>query len=126
MELGYEEMVATIVNRGTIVTVLVFLLALLGIFLAVGQAIKLWRELKKPKGDEEKTFGKHVAESEERFQRGERKMDQNTQDIKDLKEGQRVTCVAIMALLNHSLHNGNDKEMLEASDGLNKYLINRK
>lgn len=124
--MGYEEMVETIVNRASIVTVLVFLLAGLGIFLAVGQAIKLWRELKKPKGDEENSYSKHISDAEERFQRGERKMDQNTQDITDLREGQRVTCVAIMALLNHSLHNGNDKEMLEASDGLNKYLINRK
>jgi hypothetical protein len=124
--MGYEEMVETIVNRASIVTVLIFLLAGLGIFLAVGQAIKLWRDLKKPKGDEESRYSKHISDAEERFQRGERKMDQNTQDITDLKEGQRVTCVAIMALLNHSLHDGNDKEMLEASDGLNKYLINRK
>lgn len=124
--MGYEQAVETLTSRDALMTVLLFLAALLAVFLAVGQAIKLWRDLKKPKEDAGDSMQRHVQESEERFKRGEAHIAENHQDIRDLQEGLRVTCVANIALLNHAIHNGNTAEMEAAARDLNNYLINRK
>lgn len=124
--MNYETAVATLTSRDALVTVLMFLAAILAAFLAIGQAIKLWRDLRKPKEDEGDSMQRHVRESEERFKRGEAHIAENHQDIRDLQEGLRVTCVANIALLNHAIHNGNTAEMEAAARDLNTYLVNRK
>ena len=116
---GYTDAIETLMTKST-------LIALLVLFIGVGTAVKLWRDLRKPKDEEGDTIEKHIQDSEDRFLRGEKSIETNRQDIADLKEGLRVTCVANMALLNHAIHNGNTNEMIEASQGLNTYLINRK
>lgn len=42
-----------------------------------------------------------------------------------LEDGNRVTQRAILALLAHGLDGNNQKQMQEAKEGLEKYLINR-
>lgn len=123
---GYTEAVETLMTKSTLMGFFGVAIALLVLFLGIGQAVKLWRDLKKPKDEEGNSIEKHIRDADERFQRGEKNIETNRQDIADLREGLRVTCVANMALLNHAIHNGNTNEMLEASQGLNTYLINRK
>lgn len=123
---GYTDAIETLMTKSTLMGFFLVLIALLVLFIGVGTAVKLWRDLRKPKDEEGDTIEKHIQDSEDRFLRGEKSIETNRQDIADLKEGLRVTCVANMALLNHAIHNGNTNEMIEASQGLNTYLINRK
>lgn len=123
---GYTDAIETLMTKSTLMGFFLVLIALLVLFIGVGTAVKLWRDLRKPKVEEGDTIEKHIQDSEDRFLRGEKSIETNRQDIADLKEGLRVTCVANMALLNHAIHNGNTNEMIEASQGLNTYLINRK
>lgn len=53
------------------------------------------------------------------------KVDKHEKQLGELKDGQKVTCKALIALLGHELHNGNADEMQEASKELNDYLVNR-
>lgn len=53
------------------------------------------------------------------------KVDRHEKQLGDLKDGQKVCCKALIALLGHELHNGNADEMQEASKELNDYLVNR-
>lgn len=125
--MGYQEAADTILNLGNLSTFLMVIIAILVLFLLGGQAFKLWRDLfGKPKEDSHTAYQRHCQESAVRFERGERHIEENHKDILDLREGQRVTCIASLALLNHAIHNGNDKEMKDASAALNSYLINRK
>lgn len=123
----YDEAVNRLLDVDAAAGFLMFIIAGLLIFILVGQAVKMWKDLfGKPKEDENKAYTKHVQDSEERFQRGEKHIAENHDHIMDLREGQRVMCVACMALLNHELHNGNSDEMNDALSGLNSYLLNRK
>lgn len=96
----------------------VVLVALLGLFILVGNAIKIWRELKKPRADV-------VATERQNLQTISDKLDAHENDIKDLRDAVRLMCQANQALLNHALHNGNTKEMEDAAKELAVYLQNR-
>ena len=123
----YNDAVNTITDASAVSRFLLFVVALLVLFLLGGQAVKLWRELfHKPKKDEEHSYAQHLNDSEERFKRGERNIAENHENIMDLREGLRVNCIANIALLNHAIHNGNTGEMEGALKELNNYLINRK
>ena len=123
----YEEAVNTLFDVGAASSFVMFVVALLVLFLLAGQVVKLWKELfSKPKEDEDASYDKHCRVSEERFKRGEQHIAQNHDNIMDLREGLRVACIANMALLNHAIHNGNTAEMEHALGELNNYLINRK
>jgi len=97
---------------------ILILVALLGLFILVGNAIKLWRELKKPKDDNTMTEQKRLTEISA-------KLDDHEKEIKDLREVVRLTCQATQALLNHALHNGNTKEMEDASSEIQRYFTKR-
>ena len=123
----YEEAVKTLLDANVISGVALFAVALLALFLLVGQAVKMWKELfRKPKQDEADSYAQHIKDSEERFKREERHIAENHDNIMDLREGLRVNCIANIALLNHAIHNGNTGEMEDALKELNGYLINRK
>lgn len=123
----YEEAVNTLLNVNAIAGFMVVVIAAIVLFLLGGQAVKMWRELfRKPKLDEDANFHRHVKDSSERFERGERSIAENHDNILDLREGLRVSCIANIALLNHAIHNGNTDEMTHALTELNNYLINRK
>lgn len=123
----YNEAVEVLTNGEIIGAVLLFLVAAMVLVVLVSSAVEALKKLfKKQPNDNANAFKKHCEDSEERFKRGERHIAENNDHIADLKEGQRVLCVAVMALLNHDLHNGNADEMQDASASLNRYLINRK
>lgn len=123
----YADAVQTLLDKSSISGFLLVCIALMILFLLVVQVIKAVREMfQRPQKDANKAYADHCRQSEERFKTGERHIAENRDDIRDLKDGLRVSCIANMALLNHAIHNGNTAEMENASAELNKYLINRK
>lgn len=122
----YNEAVDTLTNGANLTTVLGFVVAAMVVIILVASAVEAWRKLFGKPSDKRDALEKHCDDAEERFKRGERHIAENHDNIADLKEGQRVICIAVMALLNHELHNGNTGEMTDALNGVNSYLINRK
>lgn len=123
----YNEAVNTITNGANISTVILYVIAAMLLLILAANAVEACKKLfgKKP-GKPDEALLKHCEDAEDRFRRGEKHIAENHDHIADLREGQRVMCVAVMALLNHDLHNGNSDEMNRALNGLNDYLINRK
>lgn len=123
--MNYSDAAETLLSRDTVVTVLMFLIALCVLLVLAAQVVKACKELfgKKPG---EQDFAAHCKAADERFKAGEKHIAENYDNIADLREGQRVCCISLMALLGHELHNGNSAEMEDAQKELNKYLINRK
>ncbi len=78
---------------------------------------------------------KVLAKLEPRFVEIDRKLnndkallDEHTRQIETLEnrtDGLKPLARGVLALLNHSLHNGNTDEMEEALRGINDYLINK-
>lgn len=125
--MGYGEAVEMLTNGANIAAVLLFLIALLLLLILCANAKDAWRKLfGKTQRQDTNTLEEHCKEAEDRFKRGEKHIAENHDNIADLREGQRVICIAVMALLNHDLHNGNADEMTDALNGINSYLINRK
>ncbi len=123
----YEEAVNTLLDVDAVYKFFLVVIALLVLFILVGQGIKMWRELfGKPKQAEDEAYEQHCKDSEARFREVEQHIKENNDNIADLMEWLRVSCMASMALLNHAIHNGNTDEMEKASSELNTYLINRK
>lgn len=123
----YSEALQTLFSGETAADFLRLAIALAVLLLLGCQVFRTVRELFfLPKEEKTEAYGVHCEQSEQRFQRDERHIAENRDDIRDLKEGLRVSCVANMALLNHAIHNGNTAEMQRASEQLNQYLINRK
>lgn len=51
-----------------------------------------------------------------------RRLDKHDEAIETLQESNQVICTALLALLDHALHNGNGDQMQKARDDLIKYL----
>lgn len=116
--MNYTEAVVAVTDGKTITTVLVYLIAIAVLLILTAKAIEAGKTLfGKNKGIQ--TLEQHCAEADARFLKDER-------HISDLKEGQRVNCIALMAVLNHALHDGNNAEMESALKELQAYLINRR
>ena len=122
--MDYTQAAETLLDKSVISNVFLFLIACMVLLILVAKAVDAVKKLfSRPT---ENTLEDHCKAAEARFKAGEKHIAENHDHISDLKEGQRVMCVAVMALLNHELHNGNADEMHNASAGLNNYLINRK
>ena len=52
-------------------------------------------------------------------------LDNDKKSIESLREGNRVTQQALLALLAHGIDGNNQKQMIEAKKELESYLINR-
>lgn len=52
-------------------------------------------------------------------------LDNDKKSIESLKEGNRVTQKALLALLAHGIDGNNQKQMKDAKEDLEQYLINR-
>lgn len=123
--MNYTEAAEMLLNKSSVLTVLFFLIALAVLLVLAAQAVKACKELFGKK--QEKTrFEKHCKDAEKRFEAGEEHIAENHEHIKDLREGQRVFCLALMALLGHEMKTSNGEEMEKAQRALNEYLINRK
>lgn len=93
----------------------VILVALLGLFILVGNAVKTWRDLRRPKETD-------AMSDKEKLREILLMLDKHETEIMELREGLTCMCQASQALLNHSLHNGNTAEMEDASTAIAKYL----
>lgn len=123
----YTDAVETVLSKESMSGFLLTMIALMVLFLLAAQVIKTVREIfLSPKASVDQAYAEHCRQSKERFEKGEKHIAENRDDIRDLKDGLRVSCIANMALLNHAIHNGNTAEMENASAELNRYLINRK
>lgn len=100
---------------------LVFL-ALCGAVVAVGKTIEVIRGWRKPSDDLKDEVRQHTAY----FAADKRRLDAHEGELEALGEGQKVCCIALIALLEHELHNGNTEEMQDASKQLNQWLVSRK
>lgn len=61
----------------------------------------------------------------ERITALERDLELHSDELKDLHQGQTELCRGVQALLEYSLHNGNEEEMQAASASIGKWLRNR-
>ena len=50
------------------------------------------------------------------------RLDEHEKEITTLRESSRVQCAALLALLDHELHNGNADQMQKARDNITRYL----
>lgn len=97
------------------------MLAICGAIITVGKTVDVIRSWRKPAGNLRKEMDKHM----QFFVADKQRLDRHDSELLTLSEGQKVSCIALIALLEHELHNGNTEEMQEASKRLNEYLINR-
>lgn len=95
-------------------TFLIVLVALMGVYILVGNVIKITKELNGPKKD----IVKSVDELKE-------VVHTHTTEIADIRHTNRIQCQAVRALLNHAIHNGNTEEMERAAGVLDDYLTEK-
>ena len=50
------------------------------------------------------------------------RLDEHDEAINDLRASNQVICSALLAILDHGLHNGNADQMQKARDGMMEYL----
>ena len=99
-------------------TAVVVVLALLGVVAAVGKAVDVIHGWFKPGSDRQRDVNTKLATDKAR-------LDAHEKEIGELRDGQRVICGGVQALLDHELHNGNAQQMQSASDKLTEWLINK-
>lgn len=106
-------------------TVAALILAVAGAVTTVGGAVvmiaKAVRAVKAPNLHQDERLNN--AESEIKEIKAFLAQDKKRLDVLD--DGNRVTQRALLALLGHGLDGNNQKQMLEAKEGLERYLINR-
>lgn len=67
-----------------------------------------------------------LENDKQRLDGHERTLNGISESQKDSTEGFAVLAGALLAVLDHELHNGNDGQMTEARNELNKYLTHRR
>ena len=93
-------------------------LALLGAYVTVMNAVKTYREEKQRKDAPVNTMEQQVRNHDDQLQREHER-------IEDLEESNRIIMRALMAMLSHEI-NGNSDDRLRASfDEIQAYLIDR-
>ena len=101
---------------------LLILIAFLSIFTLTANALLAFRKLRMPKTQQVIDLSDHQRACEQKFLNDLNSINALETRVNTLEKGQRVTCSALRALLEHALHNGNAGEMKAASDNLFKYL----
>lgn len=96
---------------GQIQTTLYVLLVLFGALLTVDKVIDVFKKWRTPSED----TAKKLARDKER-------LDDHEGAIGMLQESSKLQMEALLALLDHELHNGNAQQMEQARQGLVNYL----
>jgi len=102
-------------------TALLVFLAVCAAVVTIGEAVKTvkgWSN--SPKVDAE------IRRINARLDDHEHAIERAAEDIADQKNAQKATLVALQALLDHALHNGNADQLQRASDGITNYLIEKR
>lgn len=116
----------SILTKGNMVTVLIVLVAIMTLYVLIGNTVKTTRELAKPKVTKDNDIIEKIKLHDAILANEKRVIDRHDDEISDIKSLVKAQCVATKALLNHSIHNGNTDEMTEAANELDRVLINRR
>ena len=63
-----------------------------------------------------------TTDTEKKLANDKKRLDEHDEAIKDLRESNQVICSALLAILDHGLHNGNGDQMQKARDEMMAYL----
>lgn len=88
---------------------------------AVEKVIKAWRAAKAPAEHRDD----RLDALEDRMTNVERKLENDKKHLDGIDAGNRVTQLALLALLDHGIDGNNVKQMQEAKAELQQHLINR-
>ncbi len=99
-------------------TTVYVLLALFATIITVDKVIDIIKKWRTPSTD----TAKKLAIDKERLDEHQKEFVRQQKEIDLLKENGRVQSAALMALLDHELHNGNAEQMQSARDDLMHYL----
>lgn len=80
--------------------------------------IKNWRELRKPRQDTASDF-------HEWRQQVDKKLDNDNKRLNDNEKCNKVMMQSQLAILNHLITGDGNPKLIEASDKINDYLVNR-
>jgi len=94
-----------------LLTAVYVVIALFGILITVDKGIDIIKKWRAPATD----TAQKLANDKDR-------LDDHEAAIHDLQESSKVQCAALVAILDHELHNGNAGQMEKARDGLMAYL----
>ena len=94
------------------------LLVIFGAIITVDKVIDIIKKWRTPSTD---TVNK-LANDKKRLDEHQKELERQQREIDALKESNRVQSAALMALLDHELHNGNADQMQKARDDIMEYL----
>lgn len=63
-----------------------------------------------------------TTDTEKKLANDKKRLDEHDEAINDLRESNQVICSALLAILDHELHNGNGDQMQKARDEMMAYL----
>ena len=99
------------VTPGQLYTTIIVLLAIFAAIITVDKVIDIIKKWRAPTTDTEKKLA-----------RDKERLDEHEEAIKDLRDSQQVICSALLAILDHGIHNGNTDQMEKARDEMMAYL----
>lgn len=88
---------------------------------ALNWGIKWWVEIRKPT----KKQDKQIAENTEHIESHERRFAKDEQELQQIKEQNRLTMLALFALLEHALDGNNTAQMKTVKNDLQKFLVGK-
>ena len=91
----------------------------------VVNAIKKIKEPETVQNSKLEEISKKIDVMDARFKVHEEFFDKDNRRINAIEEGNRITQKAILALMTHAIDGNNIKQLTEAKDALNDYLINK-
>lgn len=113
------------VTAAQIATAIIVILAICGAIKVIGSAIDVIRGWKKPRADSDEAVKSRLDSHDKFFAADKRRLDELDSELADQREGQKVLCKGVQALLDHELHNGNADDMADASKGINNWLLEK-
>lgn len=119
------DQVESVLNGNNLLIVLVVVLGLCIAIKYVGDAVTTLKAWKKPSGDRVAKLEEYSRNDKARLDGHETRLQALENSMHDTQTGQRVMMRGVVALLEHELHNGNSEQMQEASDNINRYLIDK-
>lgn len=106
------------ITAGQLSTTIYVLLAVFAGMITVDKVIDIIKKWRAPSTD---TVIK-LANDKKRLDEQQEELGRQQREIDTLKESARVQSAALMALLDHELHNGNADQMQRARDDIMRYL----
>ena len=93
---------------------LIVVLAVLGVVVLIGNAIKTFKDWRKPQDD--MTAWRRDVDT---------RLNGDDERLSDLEEGNKVICRGILAMLSHEINGNSNDKLLASQQEITNYLINR-